>query len=277
MTVLDDKSTIVASGSSYGALPRDQHARLAVQAAMGKMRPDTVGSVLLFLTSGYAHKPQMAIKEAVKAAGTPQVSGCCAMGLLTEQEWLLDVEGAVAMVFPRDFGIQPWSVARQSGMTPSWSLTLSSPNASSMAVNAISEPQFGALSSDEFGHGPFSLWQSGRIVEREFTHTALPVNCEYIIGKAEGIRRISPVMQINRAKGHNLLDLNQQSAVDNVLAHLPENLHSLGLQQPINLVAAISENTSRESIDNGHYRLLHIVSFDPAGQTSTPIRFNSSR
>ena len=86
----------VGSGASYGAIAHDEHARKAVQKALAQMHDTTVGSVLLFLSSSYAHNPQNAIKEAAKAAGTPQVFGCCAMGLLTEQEWLLDVEGAVA-------------------------------------------------------------------------------------------------------------------------------------------------------------------------------------
>jgi len=97
----------VATGASYGATAKDEYAREAVHKALSKMRPCTVGSVLLFLSSAYAHNPQNAIKEAAKAAGTPQVFGCCAMGLLTEEEWMLDVEGAVAMVFPQEYGLQP--------------------------------------------------------------------------------------------------------------------------------------------------------------------------
>ena len=91
---------VIASGLSYGALPHDEHARRAVSQAMQKMQGDTIGSVLLFLTTGYASQPQRAITEAARAAGTPQVFGCCAVGILNESEWLLDAEGAVALVFP---------------------------------------------------------------------------------------------------------------------------------------------------------------------------------
>ena len=95
-----NSKTIVATGLSYGALANDDHAKIAVQNALKKMHPCSVGSVLLFLTCGYVHKPKNAITLAAKAAGTPQIFGCCAMSLISEEEWLLDVEGAVAMVFP---------------------------------------------------------------------------------------------------------------------------------------------------------------------------------
>jgi len=108
--------SIVASGSSYGAVAHDEHAQQAVEIALGKMQACTVGSVLLFLSGAYAHKPQNAIKAAAKAAGTPLVFGCCAMGLLTEEEWLLDVEGAVAMVFPSALAMQPLTPLQQTSM-----------------------------------------------------------------------------------------------------------------------------------------------------------------
>ena len=62
----NSSSKTVATGVSYGALANDQHARLAVQKALAKL-PDaaSAGSVILFLSCGYAHSPQNAITEAV--------------------------------------------------------------------------------------------------------------------------------------------------------------------------------------------------------------------
>ena len=53
-----------------------------------------------------------------------------------------------------------------------------------------------------------------------------------------------------------------QPAIDNLLSHLPQNLHSVGLKQPYNLLCAISENEEIESIQQGHYKLQHIVATD---------------
>ncbi|MFT5571183.1 MAG: small ligand-binding sensory domain FIST [Cryomorphaceae bacterium] len=250
----------VATGSSYGAIAHDEHARKAVQKALSKVDQSSIGSVLLFLTGAYAHKPQNAIKEAVKAAGTPLVFGCCAMGLLSDQEWLLDVEGAVAMVFPRELGLQPLSVMLQQGVEPSMVLTLSSPNAAAIAINSHARPQTGAIASDEFGHGPFSVWQSGRIVEREFMHAALAVPLQHHCVLAHGVRHISPTMQINRADRHRLFEIGEKPSVDNLLRHLPQNMQQIGLEHPYNLLCAVSENNDPESIQQGHYDLHHVVS-----------------
>jgi len=153
----------VGTGLSYGAIAHDEHASQAVQKARQQMpEGSTIGSVLLFLSSEYAHKPQGAIREAAKAAGTPQIFGCCAIGLLTEQEWLLDVQGAVAMVFPSHLGVHALNVLQQQGVTPESILTLSTPNAATIAVNSSDIKQTGAITTDEYGHGPFSVWQSGR-------------------------------------------------------------------------------------------------------------------
>ena len=254
------KLQTIATGISYGALVDDNHARLAVVSAIKKMQPCTIGSVLLFLSSGYAHHPQNAIKAAAKAAGTPQVFGCCARGILSDEDWLIDVEGAVAMVFPLEHSLQALKVAANNQQHHQWVLTLSSPDAAQAAINSSKTIQIGALASDEYGHGPFSIWQSGRIVEQEFTQSVLANEREHIISKAESIRRISPLMQINKADSNKLLEIDQQAAVANIQTHLPANLSALGLDQPYNLIAAISETKERESIETGHYNLLHVVS-----------------
>ena len=74
-----------ASGIHYGASADPQHARKAVSKAINKFGGQQVGSLILFLSAGYAYDPQAALREAAKAAGTPQVFGCCAMGLISDQ------------------------------------------------------------------------------------------------------------------------------------------------------------------------------------------------
>lgn len=262
----ESRNLEVATGSSYGALAKDEHAALAVKAALKKMPPNSVSSVLLFLTSGYTHNPQNAIKMAAKAAATPQVFGCCAMGLLTEQEWLLDVEGAVAMVFNHEHSLQPAQVMLQHDQSPELLLTLTSPNAATFAVNSHDIAQIGAITTDEYGHGPFSIWQSGRVVEREFVHTAFPDSLSNVTRVAEGIRQISPILQVNLAKKHCVSQIDGKPALASLLEHLPKNLHSVGMDQPYNLLCAISENSDQASVQQGHYKLQHIVSIEQAKQ-----------
>ena len=245
----------VATGASYGALAKDEYAREAVKNAIAKMRPCTVGSVLLFLSNAYAHAPQNAIKEAAKAAGTPLVFGCCAMGLLTEEEWLLDVEGAVAMVFPQDLSMQPLRVLRPQGLDPSLVFTLASPNAAEMAINSCNSPQFGSVTTDEYGQGPYSIWQSGRIVEQEFCQTAFSNKLQTRLVLAEGVERLSPIMQVNRTDGNNLLEVNLQGASDNISNYV-------SVASPFDLFCAVSETNNPESINQGYYQLIHVLEVD---------------
>jgi len=250
--------TRVATGASYGALAQDQHARKAVQYALAKMAPCTVGSVLLFLTGAYAYEPQNALKEAAKASGTPLIFGCCAVSLLTEEEWLLDVEGAVAMVFPQDLSLQPLAVLEQQGIAPELVLTLATPNAAAISVNSTTVPQVGAVTTDHYGHGPFSVWQNGRIVEKEFSHTAFPTKLKSTVITSQSVKRLSPIMQINRASENSVYEVDLQQAPDNLLSHVaaaePNNL--------LGLLCAVSETSDRASIEHGHYKLHHLISID---------------
>lgn len=252
----------VATGARYGAMAKDEYAREAVQNALSKMRPCTVGSVLLFLSSAYAHSPQNAIKEAAKAAGTPQIFGCCAMGLLTEEEWLLDVEGAVAMVFPQELGLQPLRVLRPQGITPELVFTLASPNAAQIAMESSNAPQFGSVTNNEYGQGPYSVWQSGRIVEQEFSQTAFNRSLQSELIIAEGVEHLSTVMQVNKVDGNKLLEVNQQTAYDNISRHISRD-------SPFDLFCAVSETNNPDSIEQGHYTLVHVLSVDEQSKEIT--------
>lgn len=258
--------TRVATGASYGAIAYNEHAADAVNNAIAKMIPCSIGSVLLFLSSAYAHKPQQALKMAAKAAGTPLIFGCCAINLLTEQEWLMDVEGAVAMVFPSDLSLQAMNLLHQQGVDPSLVITLATPNAANIAVNRHDFPQLGAITSDEYGHGPYSVWQGGRIAEQEFVQSALPNSLTSHVMVASGVRPISLALTIDKSKAHSLIECGGKSACASLVSHLPPHLHSLGLKNPYNLLCAISENEDPESLKDGHYKVHHVVSIDEENQ-----------
>jgi len=258
---------IIATGSSYGALPSNDYARQAVENALAKMQDCTAGSVLLFLTNGYAYNPEAAIKQAARAAKTTQVFGCCAVGLLTEQEWLFDVEGAVAMVFPSDYSLQPANVLQSSDTLSDLLLTISTPNAATTAVNATSTSQFGSICTDEYGHGPFSVWQGGRVLEQGYFHAGFHRDkVTHTTHVAHGVQQISPIMRINKSKGHSLIEVDEQTAVSNLVETVPDNVHGISAKQPYNILGAIGENTTVEAIEQGYYKLKHIVSIDEVKQ-----------
>ena len=89
----------VASSLVSGLHPTPELAAEAVRNALQGAGLQRADSVLLFLTRDYVRHAPPAIVAAARAAGTLQVSGCTAFGLLTEQGWLLDQPGAAALVF----------------------------------------------------------------------------------------------------------------------------------------------------------------------------------
>ena len=89
----------VATGLARGARAEPQLAAQAVERALERAGLTRANSVLLFLTPHFAPSPETALRAAARAAGCLQVTGCTGAGVLTDDEWLLDVPGAAAMVF----------------------------------------------------------------------------------------------------------------------------------------------------------------------------------
>ena len=73
----------VASGMASGPQPTMDLAAVAVRDALRAAGLERADSVLLFLTRDYLRHAQPAIVAAARAAGTLQVSGCTAYGLVT--------------------------------------------------------------------------------------------------------------------------------------------------------------------------------------------------
>ena len=265
----------IVSGASFGAFARDEHARIAVQAALEKSQIQSIGGILLFLTTGYALDPRKAIKEAVKASGSVNVSGCCSLGVFNEESSSREMEGAVAMAFPQGSAFSPLIDSNHNPDIDTLFLSLCSPNAAAIAVHALCNRQFGAITSDEIGEGPYSVWQAGKIVEREYSHTVLPDNLHYHLLKCESVRPLSSVMQINKSHQHQLIELDQQPALDSLNQFLSEHSDAIVANSTLNLVAMVSETSNPESITNGHHQLLHVVNVDePAKRLdlSAPIK-----
>jgi small ligand-binding sensory domain FIST len=248
-----------ATGISYGALPKAEHARIAIEKAKQNLGSRTISSVLLFLTNGYAHAPQEALREAARASSTTQIFGCCSSGLITDQEWLIDAQGAAAMVFSNDCPLQPLNLIKQ---TPDTSLVLCAPSNATQAVNEYDIPMLGALSSDEYGHGPFPVWQSAKLVEKGYINAAFTGSVRTQIRSAPCTQQLSPIARIDRCNGHSLVEINGQSAVDSLFSSLPDNLTGISRKQAYNLLCAVSENIDSESLRGGNFKLHHIVSID---------------
>src|SRR4030066_1499212 len=91
-----------ASGLSHGHRALPEHAEKAVKRALAKAGLERANALLLFLPPEYAANPEPALRAAARAGGCLQVVGCTGIGILTEEEWVLDSPGAAALVFGGD-------------------------------------------------------------------------------------------------------------------------------------------------------------------------------
>ena len=102
-----------------------------MRAALAKLGSDRGESVLLFLSGHFARNPTPAIHAAARAAQTTQIAGCTAVGVYTDEGWVIDAPAAAAMVFAP----QADDDRNSNELTPSlvtsddqWLLSLATPN-----------------------------------------------------------------------------------------------------------------------------------------------------
>ena len=254
----------VATGLSHGHPDKVGHVERAVNSALEKAGASHANSVLLFLTPDYAHDPATAIRAAARTAGCTQVTGATGSGLLTDQEWVLDSSGAAAMVFT---GRVHLGLSQQADPNQ-LRLCLCTPQA--VSSSWLDEPinRFGAITSDEFGHGPFAVWTSGAVVKDEFTEVTINgASAEVVV--ARGVRVLTAPMQVDEVKGLDVHRIANHPALHVLISALPEAAQR---QNPLPLHMVMCGTIFGDpdtAIEEERFRLDHIVAADPERHSVT--------
>lgn len=254
----------VATGLSHGRPDRTGHAERAVRLALEKADATRANAVILFLTSDYAHDPLPAIRSAARTASCTQVAGATGMGLLTEEEWVIDSSGAAAMVLTEQVRL----ASNQQVDSSQLRLCLSTPQA--VATDWLEEPvrRFGAITSDEFGHGPYAIWHSGALVRDGFMEAALHGASGHV-AVARGVQVLTSALVIDEAHGYDIHRIAGYPALHVLLNALPEEVRRYE-QLPLHMVmCGVIFGEHETAIDEGRFRLDHIVSADPGEHTIT--------
>jgi small ligand-binding sensory domain FIST len=254
----------VATGLSHGHPDKVGHVERAVNSALEKAGASHANSVLLFLTSDYAHDPAPAIRAAARAAGCTQVTGATGAGLLTDQEWVIDSSGAAAMVFTGRVRLGLSQQAEPNQLR----LCLCTPQA--VSNNWLDEPikRFGAVTSDELGHGPFAVWTSGAVVKDEFTEVTIS-GASAEVAVARGVQVLTAPLQVDEVKGLDVYRIANHPALHVLISALPEAAQR---QKPLPLHMVMCGTTFGEpdtAIEEGRFRLDHIVAADPEQHSVT--------
>jgi small ligand-binding sensory domain FIST len=245
----------VATGISHGRPDKKGHVERAVRQALEKTGTDRANAVLLFLTSDYAHDPLAAIRSAARAASCTQVIGATGLGLLTEDEWVIDSSGAAAMVFTGQVHL---GLNQQAG-PGQLRLCLSTPQA--VSSSWLGEPvrRFGAITSDEFGQGPYAIWHSGTLVKDGFMEVVITgASAEVVV--ARGVQALTAPMEVDKVAGFDVHRIAGYPALHVLISALPNDVRKRE-QLPLHtLMCGVTFGEPETAIDEGRFRLDHIVS-----------------
>lgn len=97
----------IATGLAVGIKAGPELSAEAVLSAMSKVELDASACMLLFLSSEFASSPESAIKAAAKASCCTSIIGCSAIGIFTEEDWVIDSPAAAVMVFSENSWQKP--------------------------------------------------------------------------------------------------------------------------------------------------------------------------
>lgn len=242
----------VATGLAHGSIATPELAAQAVQAALEKAGISSARCVVLYLTSEFAHAPQAAIRAASKAANCTQVIGCSALGIFTEEDWILDGAAAAALVLSEDiFSSQPLALEDSKHL-----LTLAAPS----AINAswLSSPQarFGAISGDATGSGAFSVWQDGKGVSQGYCALAIQ-HCDVAIAASHGLKWLSSARKVSTSQRFELHSVANVAAL-NSLQTAYDALDAPAEGLPLHLLNVAYAQSSK-AFAQGQYALASII------------------
>lgn len=194
----------VASAQVAATQPAAALAESAVRRAMHKADLSQAASVLLFLSRDMAHCAKAAIVAAARVANCLQVHGCTAYGMFTEEGWILEQSGAVALVMDHPLSAHgddaiALSLTGSSTLPPAW---------------RTGQRRFGLLDSNA------TVWANGHISELQRAEIALGnLNSHQSI--VTGLHLLGPSLRIDEASGYNVDRISGQRAIDSLLRCLP--------------------------------------------------------
>jgi small ligand-binding sensory domain FIST len=197
----------VASSLASGPHPLPELAATAVRQALARAGLARADSVLLFLTRDFARHAPPALVAAARAAGSLEVSGCTAYGLLSEDGWLLDQSGAAALVIGEAVALgEPDSplLSFSSHGTLPWGWQSGAPRA-------------GLLDSDA------AAWAHGRLAGDSCAETRLP-GLRARIACSTGLRLLGEPLTVDAASGYDLQRCGGMLASASLQRHLPPEL-----------------------------------------------------
>ena len=250
------------SGIAQGRQATPELAAQAVRMAMHAADLEIAQSVVLYLSSDFAHNPQAAISAAARAAQCTQIVGCTAAGVFTEIDWVLDAPAAAALVLGEGVCLQP------AHADTAQILTYSAPNALDLGWLQNSAPRYGGVSGDATGQGPFSVWQNARIQASgrcELGVSGATLRVDF----SQGIHPLSQPARLTKVTGHDVQSLGGMTAMASLARQLPLSVRAPERIPTHLLMAGIPYGAPENAVREGRFHLLPVVAVNSDDQSVT--------
>ncbi len=255
---------MIATGLCTGVTADPAIAAEAVAIAMARLNRTHASSVLLFLSESFARDPQPALLAASRQSQCMQIVGCSAAGIFTEQDWVLDAPAAAAMVFSEPHSLTPAHTPEPDELI----LALTAPSAINRQWIDAPGQRLGGVSGDATGHGPYKVWQQGKVSPVGRTEMRLH-GCTGVIGVSHGIRALTAPTPVSEMHGFELLGLNQQPALHTLLRELPLEPRGLDHIPLRRVVGAAIVGEVETAVTEGRYRLIPVIATHPERRSVT--------
>lgn len=245
----------IATGLATGQIASPDLAKQAVAQAMEKAELEIAASVLLFLTPDFARDPQPSLLAASRASNCTHIVGCSAVGIFTEEDWVLDSPAAAAMVFGDGISLLPVHSPQSDDLI----LTLAAPNAINTNWLTDKGVRYGGVSGDATGQGPFKVWCGGKEVANGRCETVIS-GASGLIGISQGIRALTRPQEVTQVNGYDVQSLGNQPALNTLIRELPLEVRELE-KIPLHLImAGITFGEPSTAIAEGRFHLTPIIS-----------------
>ena len=194
-----------------------------VRRAMKRAQSPRAEAILLFVTSDFAHDLPQVVHTAARTGQTLQVHGCSAIGVMTEEDWVIDGPAVAAMVWADEPGL----TATHDGNTAH--VALAAPNAINRLWLESPNPRYGGVSGDATGHGPYTVWGSGRMADIGHIEAGWAgYTADWHLSQA--LTPLSAWQTVTASQGFDLLHLDSGPAADGLLKRLAQS--GISLQTP---------------------------------------------
>ena len=249
---------LAGSGISFGKPHATRHVARAVAEAMDAAQLEQVMGLFLFLTDDHLAGLQQALRTAARVSRCTQIFGCSAMGLFTQKEWTVDSSGAAALAIGNEASI---GLAADNCVSNPL-ISLATPDGASVEWLNAASPRLGAIASDGSGRGPFEVWSHGRADSTGAVACSVEgVRVDVVV--AQGVLPLTAPMEVQKTNGFDLVRLGKYPALNVLINSLPPSIRKLDRIPLHMLMCGITFGDPDSAINEGRFRLDHIVAANP--------------